>query len=184
MIEIRKKDLVFAATILPAALAAAYIYFWRMPALERIEELKEKEISLVDEAAFPARLAALRREADAARRDLEAFKAAGPGESPMPRPPPASLAERQRVLFAHFTTHGMRIVSAKTAPQADDAIAGILNIATARSDATAIAIIAEGSYHALRETLEELDTSKEAVIPQSVAFSSTSPGRWEICVWL
>lgn len=184
MMEIRKQDVVFVSVALPLAIAALYVWMWRMPATDEAAKLSEKSLALVQEEDFPRRMAIARRETELRQAALETEKSRPSPESLVSPANGAHLPERQRALFAIFATNSMRIISSKADAAAPGEIGNALMKASGATECVRMTITAEGTYPALRAVLDALDAAKAAAIPENVSFAASAPNRWEIVLWL
>ena len=188
MTEIRTKDKLFLAVVVPAALLAAYWYCWRASAGRQLDELHSRQAQLVTADDFPMEKRRADRELAEARAELEA-------EKKIPRPQVAvvaeavaSEAERERQTLQVFREAGLTVV-AREAPRADAAadsgMAGELLKATgARPRPSRRAYTVDGRYPDVVRALRAFDERKMAVIPDCVQMRETGRNRWTLEVWL
>lgn len=185
MIEVRKKDVIFAAIVLPAAAVALYVWLWRLPAAEEMDGLARRSAQLVLQDEFPMRM----RNAQERRAEAEAALAAAQALAPVERlvegTPSARLAERQRELFALFAVNGARVVASKSFPESrsgrmHDAIAAT----GVRSEPVRMLVTVQASYTALRNALDAMVRGKCAFFPETLSFKAAAPEKWEIAIWL
>lgn len=189
MIEVRTKDRIFIALVLPAALFWAHFHYVRTPAAKTRDALSAEYARLPDPMVFPIErrnLAARVAETEAA---LAAERARRPVESAVRGDPRTALAQRQDAVFSAFSGNGVRIVSADAEESEADAAlstAGTLlrdtgtrpNPAVRRFSATA-------GYSAFAAALGALCVDKAPVVPMGVTM--TVDGRicrWEFSLWL
>lgn len=183
MIEIRAKDKVFVAVVLPLALLGCYFGLVRQPlAKERAARLAERA-GLPDPDMFPTERRALQGRVAEAEKDLAAAKAEKPAESAVRGAKEDSEAARQQAVFDVLRRQGVRIV--KAAPvEAAGLCADVLRATGVRPEPAASRLVLEAPYPALLEALRACEAARLAVVP---AAWSMTPGdahcRWEVTLW-
>jgi len=198
MTEIRMKDKIFLAAVVPAAIAGLYWYCWRDPAAKREAEIERRLSVLVEEEDFPAEKARAARDLAAARAELAAER-----EIPMPQArvkgnPDASISEREMALFDIFAQFGVTILSGDTPRQPGDTPhpgVGTLPNSGGDSPRTLAACgvcprpvlrvyVLDGKYPAVVKALEAVAARELAVIPDKASMRESGRGRWTMEVWL
>ena len=102
MTEIRTKDKLFLAVVVPLAAAAIYWFGWRADAGRRIDALRQRQSALVSQEDFDDEMARARRQADAAREELAAERSAPAPVSKVKGGADESEAERSRTVVETF----------------------------------------------------------------------------------
>ena len=113
MTPLRTKDRLFLAVAVPAALIAAYAYFWRAPHAKKVRAYGERCAALVDPEDFPAEKRKLEKRVAESAAELEAERGAPAPESAMKGSPDDAPAARERIVLDVFREAGLRVVSSE-----------------------------------------------------------------------
>ena len=184
MLEIGRKDRIFLMAAVPAAALAAYVYFFAMPAGERMAVLEARESALVAAEDHPARKAALETRLAKAQAALEEEKSLPAPEAEVSGDASLGDAARQRALFASLAARRLRVLRSKP-DTVDGALASeALKATGAVPSPVKLKLLVEGAYPDLLSALEAFSSGKSAVIPESVGFAIGARNRWEVSVWL
>jgi hypothetical protein len=190
MTEIRTKDKLFLAVVIPAALVAAYWYGWRTSSGRQIAELESRQEKLVAEEDFHMEMRRAERELAEAKAELEAERKIPQPQVSVKADPKASQAERERQALAIFREAGLTVVGSAEprAIQASDTRAmraeALLKATGARPCPIRRAYTIDGRYPDVLKALRKFDTGEMAVIPDRVQMRAEGRNRWTVEVWL
>ena len=190
MTEIRVKDKLFLAVVVPAALLAAYWYLWRADVGRQMDELSRRHEALVEEEDFPMEKRRADKVLAEARAELEAER-----KKPMPQTKVKAdaqerAAERERAVLQVFRESGLTVVgSAATDGLRRERVqtgkAGELLKATgARPEPLHRSYTIDGRYPDVVKALGTLSDREMAVIPDGVVMRAEERNRWTVEVWL
>jgi len=188
MTEIRTKDKIFLAVVVPAALIAAYWYGWRSPSCRKLAELQSREAQLVEIEDFPMEKRRAERELADAKAELEAERNAPEPQIEVVSARDASEAEREREALEIIRGAGLSVVAGE-APKAgtipNSGKAGELLKATGlRPVPIHRSYTVDGRYPNVVKALKAFSEKKMAVIPDSVQMRAAGRSRWTLEVWL
>ncbi len=193
MTAVRTKDKLFLIVVVPAVLAAAYAYFWRMDAAKRIERLETRRDSLVSEEDFPFEKAAAERRLASAREELERERATPPAELGVRARADATPAERERDVLRVFGECGLGIVRSNVEGTVEElqssspaSVAGgvALRETGFRPEPVLRRYVLDGSYPAVKRALDRFASEKLAVVPARVEMRDAERERWTLALWL
>ena len=170
MTDIRAKDKVFLAIAIPSAVAALYWFGWRADAGRRIDALRERQAALVSQDDFDDELAKARRQAAAARDELDAERKIPAPAVKVRGDAAESEAERGRAVVETFRAAGLKIVRSEPA-DAKPAAAGVLRATGLRPAPVVRRWTLDGSYPALQAALEAFCADERAIVPVAVSVS-------------
>lgn len=187
MTEIRTKDKLFLAVVVPIAALAAYWFLWRADAGRKVAELEREETRLVTEEDFPLEKSRAERDVKSAEEELAAEKAV-----PVPRlkvdgRKEAVAAERELGVLNVFRACGlkvMRVVSESGVAHRTARTADVLKATGLRPDPVRRVYALDGRYPEVVKALETLASERLAVIPESVSMEGASGGKWTLALWL
>ena len=188
MTEIRTKDKLFLAVVVPAALLAAYWYGWRASAGRQVAELQGRQAQLVTAEDFPAEKRRADRELAEAKAELEAERKIPQPQVAVAADAGASEAERERQVLQVFREAGLTVVASE-APRGG-AVAGsgkageLLKATGVRPLPGHRAYTADGRYPDVVKALRAFAEKKMAVIPDCVQMRAAGRNRWTLEVWL
>lgn len=183
MTEIRSKDKVFVAAVIPLALAAAYWFAVHNDLAAKVSALKSEVSQLVSAEDFDFELSRAKRTAAEAAKELATEKAIPMPNAKVKADPKASEAAREAELLAVFRRAGLTIVSGvpvseNRSSKASDALraTGVCPEPIRR------AYVLEGRYPQVLAALDAIATEEMAVLVVRIA--SPSSGHWEMEVVL
>jgi len=191
MTEIRAKDKIFLAVVVPAALLAAYWYGWRDGAGRLAAELEDRRGRLVAEEDFPREKRLAERELAEATAELKAEQDIPMPQTAVKADPKAPPAERERIVIQVLRESGLAVVgsaAAKTGNRSDDVRASrggeLLKATGARPSPIRRAYTVDGLYPDVAKALRRFVDEKTAVIPDSVQMRASGKNRWTMEIWL
>lgn len=180
MTAIRWQDRLFLAVVVPVALAAAYVGWWRSPAVRRLSALQSRDREVVSAEAYAQerrnRAAAL----EAATSELAAERAQPPPAVRVKAEAQASAAMREREVIGVFRSRGLTLVKSSVVEAAGTA-AEALSATGVRPVPIARRYVLMGDYPALRAALADFSAREAAVVVERLAMSPD--GRWEVTVY-
>ena len=168
MTEIRAKDKIFLAVAVPAAVVALYWFGWRADAGRRIDVLRQRQAVLVAQEDFGDEMARARRQAAAARDELDAERKVPAPAAKVKGDAAESEAERSRMVVETFRAAGLKIVRSEVA----DAKPGVVDVLRATGVRPAPVVrmwTLDGSYPALKAALNAFVAEERAIVPVSVS---------------
>ena len=193
MTEIRTKDKLFLAVVIPVALLAAYWYGWRASAGRQLAELESRQAQLVTAEDFPMEKRRADRELAEANAELDAEKREGerprePRQAPIVADAGTSEAERERQILQVFRDAGLTVVGSET-PKGDSAAHAsktgeLLKATGVRPKPIHHSYTIDGRYPDVVKALKSLAEKKMAAIPDSLQMRATGRNRWTLEVWL
>ncbi|MCR5415049.1 MAG: hypothetical protein K6F50_10040 [Kiritimatiellae bacterium] len=190
MTELRAKDKLFLAFLLPAAAVAAYVWFWRIDEAKKIKNLEATCSSLIGaEDRDMEKSSALADLADAKRR-LEAEKAIPPAKVSVDANPSSSEADREGDVLRIFVKSGLSVLRAEPVdPGPNGERFGLPGrdalISTGFRPSPALRrYTLDGPYPAMRNALDSLADGLLAVVPAALEMSEAGHGRWVLTLWL
>ena len=188
MTEIRTKDKLFLAVVVPVALLAAYWYGWRASAGRQLADLQGREAQLVTTEDFPIEKRRADHDLAEAKAELDAEKKVPPPQVAVVADAGTSEAERERQILLLLREAGLTVVGSET-PKGDTAAhtgkAGELLKATGvRPVPIHRAYTLDGRYPDVVKALKALAERKMAAIPDCVQMRATGRNRWTLEVWL
>lgn len=190
MTEIRTKDKLFLAVVVPLALLAAYWYLWRADAGRQADELARRRVALVAEEDFPMEKRRADKALDEAKAELEAERGQPMPQTKVKADAQERAAERERAVLQVFREAGLTVVgSAATGETRRDAAqtgkAGeVLKATGARPVPLHRSYTIDGRYPDVVKALETLAAREMAVIPDGVVMRAEKRNRWTVEVWL
>ena len=191
MTEIRTKDKLFLAVVVPVALLAAYWYGWRASAGRQLADLQGREAQLVTAEDFPIEKRRADHDLAEAKAELDAEKKVPPqagAAALVAADAGTSEAERERQILLLLREAGLTVVGSEK-PKGDTAAhackAGELLKATGvRPVPIHRAYTLDGRYPDVVKALKALAERKMAAIPDCVQMRATGRNRWTLEVWL
>ena len=191
MTEIRTKDKVFLAAVVPVAAIALYWYGWRASAGRRLAELEARHAQLVAVEDFPMEKRRAERELAEANAELEAERKVPPPQTKVNADARASAAERERQVLRLLREAGLTVVGSTEAK--DDAETSgprtarggdILKATGLRDVPVHRAYTVDGRYPDVLKALKAIDEGKMAAIPDRVLMRASGRNRWTLEIWL
>lgn len=181
MIEVRTKDKVFIAVVLPLVLVGFYLHTWRPAAVKKLNALETRDRATVTEAAFAD-------EKLARQRALRAAEAAVRAESAKPVPSPEVVgnagdppALRTESVLGVLRSSALRVVSSEVVKSTGGSRAAEALRATGTRPAPVCRIYRlKGAFTAVRAALEKFVEGKSPVIVSGAATEDGSVWRLEI----
>ncbi len=181
MIEVRTKDKVFIAAVLPLVIAGLYLHAWRPAAVKKLNVLETRDHATVTEAAFPG-------EKLARQRMLSAAEAAVRAESAIPAPLPAVTgnaedppALRTENVLGVLRSSELRVVSSEVVKSAGGSRAAEALRATGiRPSPVCRAYRLKGAFTGVRAALEKFVDGKSPVVVSGAATGDGAEWRLEI----
>ena len=191
MTEIRTKDKLFLAVVVPVAVIAAYWYGWRASASRRLAELETSHAQLVAVEDFPMEKRRAERELAEANAELEAEKKISPPQTKVSADAQASAAERERQVLQLLREAGLTVVGSTESKDGASssgprtARGGELLKATGlRNVPVHRAYTVDGRYPDVVKALKAIDDRKMAAIPDRVLMRASGRNRWTLEIWL
>lgn len=190
MIEVRAQDKIFLALLVPVALVAGYVYFWRLDAARRLDDLMRRNATLVAVEDFPSRKRMAERARDDAREALATERAVPRPPAKMQADPNATFAERERAVLDVFRAAGLCVVRGETLPKSsaiDENAGGAIWRAAGWQrgwSAEHRRYELDGTYPAVKRALDVFSARQMAVIPEKVEMHAPGLARWIVEVWL
>lgn len=178
----------FVAAVAPLAVAAAYLYGWRLAAAARLDSLESRHAALVQTEDFPAEMARAERRLKESAAELEAERAApGPELKAVP-PQGTALAERESAVLGVFAEAGLSVLRGEDAPERglSSSAGEALTRAVGRDGWSAACrrYVIDGTYPAVKRALDVFAARRMAVVPGGVSMREGGRGRWTLEVWL
>ena len=187
MTEIRTKDKLFLAVVVPVALLAAYWYGWRASAGRQLADLQGREAQLVTTEDFPIEKRRADHELAEAKAELDAEKKVPPPQVAVVADAGTSEAERERQILQLLREAGLTVVGSET-PKRAAAHPGkareLLKATGVRPVPIHRAYTLDGRYPDVVKALKALAERKMAAIPDCVQMRATGRNRWTLEVWL
>ena len=168
MTEIRTKDKLFLALVVPATVATLYWFGWRADAGRRIDSLRQRQSALVSQEDFDDEMSRARRQADAARDELAAERNTPAPASRVKGDAAESEAERSRTVVDAFRAAGLKMV--RSHPPAMDA----LKKTSIRPNPMVRRWTVDGTYPSLLSALDGFVSRELAIVPLSVTIEPPS----------
>ena len=207
MTEIRTKDKLFVAVVLPVAIVAAYIYFWRAEAGRRVDELAARSAVLVKAEDFDFEMARAKKSRAEALEELEAEKKVPTPEAKVRGKSEAKIAERERAVMGVLREAGLVIRAARNEGEDEgfvvedefgDEVVGeayrggaevfrggdVLKATGVRPEAAKRIYMVEGRYPQVVAALEIFATREMAVVVEKVEMREGRHRRWVLTIWL
>ena len=190
MTEIRVKDKLFLAVVIPMALLAAYWYGWRAEAGRRLDNLAHRHATLVDEADFPMEKRRADQALAEAQAELDAERKIPMPQSKVKADAQAHAAERERIVLQVFREAGLTVVgsAAASGQRSDSSQTGhageLLRGTGTRPAPLRRAYTIDGRYPDVVRALETFAAREMAVIPDGVTMRAEGRNRWTVEVWL
>lgn len=191
MTEIRTKDKLFLAVVVPVAVIAAYWYGWRTSASKRLAELETRHEQLVAVEDFPMEKRRAERELVEANAELEAERKVPPPQTKVSADAQASAAERERQVLQLLREAGLTVVGS-TASKDGAGASGpnaakggeLLKATGLRNAPVHRAYTVDGRYPDVVKALKAIDERKMAAIPDRVQMRASGRNRWTLEIWL
>lgn len=202
MIEIRTKDKLFLAVVVPIAVVACYWFGWRTDAARRIDGLERRHAALVAEDDFEFEMTKARRELVASEADLAAERKIPVPEAKVKARRESVAAERERAVLGVLHGAGL-FVSAASGAQTEQSVpfddeedlsvavgarpfvgGDILKATGVCPEPVLRTYVVEGRYPQVVKALETFAARQMAVIPEKVNLSEAGRGRWKLSLWL
>ncbi len=201
MTEIRTKDKLFLAVVVPLAVVACYWYGWRADAGRRLNDLEHRHAALVTEEGFPFEMRTAQRNLAAAEAELEAERKTPPPEAKVKARRESVAAERERAVLNVLNGAGLFVAAVRNAQteqsgQFDEIAAlpaeserafvgGTILAATGVCPSPVLrTYVIEGRYPQVVKALETFAARQMAVVPEQVNLFDSSRGRWLLSLWL
>lgn len=191
MTEIRTKDKLFLAVVVPVAVIAAYWYGWRTSASKRLAELETRHEQLVAAKDFPMEKRRAERELVEANAELEAERKVPPPQTKVNADAQTSAAERERQVLQLLREAGLTVVGS-TASKDGAGASGpnaakggeLLKATGLRNAPVHRAYTVDGRYPDVVKALKAIDERKMAAIPDRVQMRASGRNRWTLEIWL
>lgn len=179
MTEIRTKDRLFLAAVVPLALACAYFFYLRPSAAAKLKMLEDLDRTTVTHEEYPGekrlRSAALTQ----AQANLVAEQNIKPPASEVAGHADDTPARRTCCVVAVFRSAGMRVVSASLAQDgAGDRAANALRATGVRPVPVKRVYVLEGAFPALKKAFETFAREKSPVVVSSL--ESAGGDKWKV----
>ena len=189
MMQVRKKDKIFLAIVLPLVLLWGYFDFVRKPLVRRFAALQIEPRQLPDEAVFPTEKRQLQKRIADAEAALAQEKAEKPPEMKVTGEPTALAAARQDAVLAALAKAGAKIV--RVQPMAGEKTSedrrgdAVLRSTERCAEPEARCFTVEADYATFLSALGAFSSARMAVIPESVSLRVGSRTcRWVMVLWL
>lgn len=182
MDAIRTKDKLFLAVVVPAALVAAYVFFWRTDTARRVAALRDEDAALVTVEDFSAERQRAQGALATAREELSVE-----GNRPLPAlrvkaQAADGVATRERAVLEVFRHAGLTVARSDGAENADAATREVLARTGARPEPVCRRYAIVGSYPQVCAALRSFAEREMAVLPECVEMSA--PRQWTLILWL
>lgn len=185
MIEVRTKDKIFLAVLVPLALVACHFHFLRAPEARRLAVLRTEQARLPDIEQFPAERRRLEKRLLDARAALDAARAEKPPEAAVRGSAEETVAARHGAAVRTFAEAGLRVVRVETVSGGASRGDAVLQGTGVRPAPAARRFVLEGDYGAFLAALGAWMEAKAAVVPESVSMEGGAQTcRWEVTLWL
>ncbi len=187
-IEIRAKDKIFVALVMPLAIAAAYWYGWRSSAAARLSALESRSGAMVSRETYDAQKLRASRILSASLREVEAERAAPEPEVEVVVDRGVSAAEREEALLRVLRESGLDVKSGTT-PEKRGAGDGGEALARAAGWGDGAKPILrryslDGAYPCVKMALDAFVARRMGVIVEKLEMVGGATGRWTLEVWL
>jgi len=182
MDEIRTKDKIFLAVVMPVAIAAAYFYFWRNDVARRVVELSRERNSLVAVEDFSFEKQQAERQLALAREELAAEEKIPMPAAKVKADASDSVAARELAVLEVFRGAGLSVTSSAAAEAKESRAGNVLKATGARPAPVCRTYQIGGRYPDVVTALRTVASREMAVIPEGVAMSK--PGHWTLTLWL
>lgn len=182
MTALRLRDKIFVTVVVPAALLGSYVYFWRIPHMEKVKKESESCAKLIT----PENYAAEKQKREKLVAD-SAAELANEKKTPVPEAKITasagdSIAARERVVLEVFRDSGLRIISSELCGEGGGSRGGgVLRATGYRPSPRARRYKLEGSYAAMRRALGLIVERKCAVIPERLEMYEGD--TWSLFLW-
>ena len=181
MTEIRDKDRLFLAVVVPALAIAAYIWLWRADAARKVAELEIRSASLVTNEDFAGAKALADRALKAAEEELASEKSAPPPATTVKGDPDATAAERESAVLSVFREAGLWVVRSEDV--GGGAAGDKLRATGTCREPRCRRYVLDGSYPAVRRALDAFVVREMAVVPERLEMREAGVARWTMEVW-
>lgn len=179
--EIRTKDKIFLAVVVPIVVVFAYVWLWRAEAVQGLARLSAQERALVGVEDFPQVKRTEEQRLLSAERERTLEREQPPTKPLVVADPAARVAERDRKTISVFREMGLLVLKAddvtdgqKTSRRAMD----VLKATGALPQPVLRRYRLEGGYPAVRRSLRAFAEREMAVVVERV--SMTEDGKWEV----
>ena len=180
MTEIRPKDRLFLAVVVPLAAVAAYWYGWRAEAGAELSTLESRRAALVSAGDFEDAFAKARRERKAAEAELEAERNAARPAVKVKADPAEAEADREAAVLEVFREAGLKVISGERIE--GGGVGAVLQAAGCRPGPVARRYSLEGTYPQVMDALARFAGREMAVVAEKVEMCA--PGSWRMEVAL
>ena len=182
MTPLRTRDRVFIVFVVPVAILAAYVYYWRIPHAAKVKEDREKCEKLIKREVYAEEKAKLDKRLAETAAELEKEKATPPPAAAIDAAAGDGVAKRERTVLDIFREAGLRVVSTAAASVTPQRGGDVLRGTALRPDPRMRRYQLEGSYASLLRALSLFTERKSAVLVERV---ETSGGEnWTVILWL
>lgn len=182
MEEIRTKDKIFLAVVMPVAIVAAYFYFWRNDAARRVDELSRERDSLVAVEDFSFEKQQVERQLASAKEELAAEEKIPMPAAKVKADAADSVAARELAVLEVFRGAGLSVTSSVAAEAKESRTGNVLKATGTRPAPVCRTYQIGGRYPDLLTALRTVASREMAVIPECVGMSK--PGHWTLTLWL
>lgn len=183
--EVRARDKIFLAFFIPAAIAAAYLYFWRIDAAARLAALEAESANLVTAEDFPLEKRIREAQIPKAQAELENERNATPPEQLVVADAAASIAAREREITRIFGDAGLVVLRCEALPQNDrNPSADALAATGLRQTPLCRRWTLDGTYPAVKRALDAVSRRRLAAIADGIHMRASGFGRWSLDVWM
>lgn len=182
MTEVRVKDKLFLAVVVPVAALAAYGYFWRAETGRRVASLAARSASLVQAEDFDFERQRAERELKAAEAELAAERAVPVPAQKVVTSADMVQAERERQVLAVFREAGLGVLGSDVVE--GGAGAAVLRATGLRPAPICRRYLLDGRYPQVRKALETFAECKMAVVVEKMEMGEVGRGRWKLEVSL
>ncbi len=184
MVQVRTKDKVFVAVLLPLVLAGCFFYFLRQPAVRERNALDAECQSLPDPEMFPLERRRLETRVQEERQALEAVKAEPRPETAVTGNPDETEAARHDKVLELLRAKDVRVVKSELVNKGGRG-GDVLHATGLRPNPVARRLSLESPYAVMVDVLSEFEKRKMAVVPEACSLEAGEGlCKWEVTLWL
>ncbi|MBO5642907.1 MAG: hypothetical protein J6S51_02760 [Kiritimatiellae bacterium] len=183
-LEVRTKDKVFLAVLIPILTAFLYWWIWRDDALKRLRSLQEEDLKLIEVDDFPMEYQKAQMRFDASKLKLENAKLLKPSQQLVSPSIDSTFAERETIVLDILRQSGLEILRISSSERDNSANANEFQLATNYKGQLRRYTLS-GTYPSVMRALKKLSNHRVAVIPEEVGMTILGhSARWVIEVLL
>ena len=188
--EVRTKDQIFVIIVGALALAAAYVYFYRLNTGKMLERMERREAAIVTVEDFPDEKQRAERERRQAAEALETERAI-PAPAAKVMGSGGAVAEREREVIAIFRAAGLRIIKSELARGEGGSVSvqSQGGAAVSALKATGAVVSPEkrlyelsGAYPQILVALQQFCDELRPVIVESASLENATKNIWKLTV--